>query len=311
MRKRFIKQVTIVLSKAALAASSASASEMCWRQAEIDAAKVRNMQTVLMVAALECGNTGFAADRAYNDFVAQNRGSLHGYNDSLREYFQRAYGEVEGRRTYDRFTTALANRQSRSALDSGNFCRNAEMLGRLAVDSDQRGVLALASDIEERPYGVGMSCDEAVEQAPRVAYTEATLPDRLPEPPFGNSRPVSVAIPDPVAVPEAIPAVAIAPPVAASVVRPAAIAVADAPVPVAAPVIMSAVAVAPPPAAEPTAAPVAVARPVQVAARSDPAAALVAAAEALKLAAEAMRDANAAPADAAPVIRERVHARKL
>lgn len=342
MRKLYAVKLAVLASIAIVPLAQAQSSAACWRQAEIDAARMRNVQTVLMVSALECRTSAFAADRLYNDFVAQNRSNLQGHNDTLRAHFFRAFGEVEGRRAYDRFTTSLANRQSRESNDNSGFCRNAETLGRLAVASDPHGVLALASDLEERPYGVSASCDEA---ADRPRLTPAVLPDSTgpeamapesagpedaqPQDQADEERdapapaqvatsapaPLSAEAVAPVAVPVPVALAAAAPlptpaaaPVAAPLPAPVAIAMASPapaalPVPSPTPVAVPAVAVAPP-----VAAPAALAKPV--AARADPAAALAAAADALKAAAEAMREANAAPADAAPVIRERLPAAK-
>lgn len=309
MRNVFGFKLALIASLASVSVAQAQTNATCWKQAETDAARVRNVQTVLMIAALECKTSSFAADRLYNDFVAKNRSTLQGHNDALRSYFFRASGEVEGRRAYDRFTTSLANRQSREAYDNTQFCRNAEMLGRLAIGSDPRGVLALASDMEERPYGVGASCDEG---AARPLMREAVLPEVDRYGPVPLAAPVedddraapspSVSIADPVAAPAMVAPLAAPEPIP----QPVAHVEVVAPSAILEPAVMPAVAVVAP-AAERAPAP----KVIPVAARADPAAALAAAAEALKLAAEAMRDANAAPADAAPVIHERVTTKKL
>ena len=291
------------------------------------------MQTFLMVAALECRSSSIPAERLYNDFVQQNRTSLHGYNDSLREHFFRASGMVEGRAAYDHFTTALANRQSRTATDDGRFCEDAEMLGRLAADSDAQGVLALAGDLSERPFGVGASCDETRREQPRAFPALAALPPRDPEPPLApveveqdvrGEPPVVMPVAEQDAPPAPASASAEVAPADLSVAEPAPVIVAGPPVavpavavpvvvaaaPVPAPVLVAVAKPAPVAAPEPAPAKAVPVKVVAVSARTDPAQALAAAAEALRIAAEAVARANEAPVDAAPVIHERVRAAK-
>lgn len=277
------------------------------------------MQSLLMVAALECGRGGFGQDAQYDNFVRANRSSLINFNDSIKIYYTRAYGPIEGRAAYDHFTTALANRHANRAASSPDFCNSAASLLRLASEARPSELVALASDVEERPFGVGLSCDEARQIAPQ---------DRLPPPVYDayaqtavreDDNAVAVALPDlepPTAPPlyrevrppvvDAIPAAAAAPepplavvpveaPRAPAPLEPMPVAVAAAE-PTPPPALVRAAAVVPPPA-------------------TSPAAALAAAAQALQAAAEALRASATAtadaPADAAPVIRERVPARKL
>lgn len=81
----------------------------CWaRQDTAAAAKVRELQTMLMVGALRCRATGIDILAGYNAFVSAHRQTIAAMNDRLKAHFASS-GPIEGQRRYDRFTTALAN----------------------------------------------------------------------------------------------------------------------------------------------------------------------------------------------------------
>lgn len=86
-----------------------AATSDCWSAQEVSAAKVRDLQTMLMVAGLRCRGTGSDVLAAYNRFVVTNRSAIVDVNNRLKAHFNTAYGPTEGQRSYDRFTTALAN----------------------------------------------------------------------------------------------------------------------------------------------------------------------------------------------------------
>jgi len=292
----------------------------------MNAAKVRNLQSQLMVAALECSNSGLSGDRLYDRFVSTNRNALTGFNDSIKLYFVRAYGEAEGRRAYDHFTTALANRQATRAATTDGFCRSADTLMRLALDARPTELIALANDVEERPFGVGATCDEARDlradsPAPSsniaLANPEpmpAPEPIYAPEPRYADAdtrrsydavdTDAARAEPARYDPPLSAPLPASAPIVAASVpiAVPAVAVVAPAPAPIAAPVVAVAAA---------TPIPVKVVK-IASSPRATPAEALAAAVQALQAATEALKASAVAtpvaaevPVDAAPVIHER------
>ena len=105
------------LAIATIAGQATAASNDCWAAQETSAAKVRDLQSMLMVAALRCRTSGVDVLASYNQFVRNNREALVATNSRLKVHFNTAYGPVEGQRAYDRFTTALAN--AYGAGDSG------------------------------------------------------------------------------------------------------------------------------------------------------------------------------------------------
>ena len=90
-------------------AQAAAQGEDCWSAQEVSAARVRDLQSMLMVAALRCRNSGVDVLSVYNRFVSANRSVIANFNTTLKQHFNRTSGPVEGQRGYDRFTTALAN----------------------------------------------------------------------------------------------------------------------------------------------------------------------------------------------------------
>ena len=132
----------------AFAAGEAGAAVSdCWSAQEVSAAKVRDMQTMMMVAGLRCRTTGTDVLASYNRFVVRHRAAITEVNGRLKAHFNAAYGQVEGARNYDRFTTALANAYGAGGSGADNCADMASLADRAAA---ARGGLELASLAEER-----------------------------------------------------------------------------------------------------------------------------------------------------------------
>jgi hypothetical protein len=86
----------------------AHAAIACWDQQHADAAKIRDLQSKLMVATLRCQAMGINVLSAYNDFVRSSRDTLAIANDQLRQQFAFSFGKTADKQ-YDSFATALAN----------------------------------------------------------------------------------------------------------------------------------------------------------------------------------------------------------
>ena len=96
----------------------------------MDAAKVRDLQSRLMVATLRCQAMGVDVAGAYNRFVAANRATLQGANGVLMAQFRAGSG-ARAQVHYDRFATALANIYGDDATDR----RSAPRRRRLADEA--------------------------------------------------------------------------------------------------------------------------------------------------------------------------------
>lgn len=105
---------------AALLATPAQAN--CWSKETIAAAKVREFETMLMVSALRCRNSGHDFLAKYNHFVRQGRPVLAHANEKLRTHFVTIHGAGRGLNHYDGFVTSIANRYG--AGTEGLSCRD-------------------------------------------------------------------------------------------------------------------------------------------------------------------------------------------
>ena len=109
MMSRIGHAVAAMAGAALLLASAPANAAGCWAKGDAAvAAKVRELQTMLMVGALRCRATGIDILPSYNAFVSTHRKTIAAMNDRLKAHFASS-GPTEGQRRYDRYTTALAN----------------------------------------------------------------------------------------------------------------------------------------------------------------------------------------------------------
>ena len=90
----------------------------CWNSTQVAAAKVRDLQSRLMVATLRCQAMGADVTEPYNRFVRANRETIQGANAVLLAQFRTGFGSSLGQTQYDRFATALANIYGADATDA-------------------------------------------------------------------------------------------------------------------------------------------------------------------------------------------------
>lgn len=139
-----------ILACAGGAASPVAAA--CWEAEEYEAARMRDLQTVLMVSALKCGRADPEMPLAYNKWVGRAKAKLLAGEQKLLAHFVREGDQSR----YDKFTTALANRYSEYAEDP-RFCARAKKL--LDADEKNNGVLEeIALLINSKPNGVEEVC---------------------------------------------------------------------------------------------------------------------------------------------------------
>jgi hypothetical protein len=104
------------------AQAATPASKACQSAAEINAERVRQIQTEFMVAALKCRKDAQAGvlDR-YNAFVRKFSPELVKQSNVLQAYFKRGYGAGYLKR-YDSYITRLANEMSMRGQHTANYC---------------------------------------------------------------------------------------------------------------------------------------------------------------------------------------------
>lgn len=121
-----------------IGASPVLADDSCIKPNELEADKMRFVQTQMMVAALQCrtnadeaGGAGGAMPRIYNSYIKANRNHLLESERHLMSYIQR-----EKRGTFTRYLTEVANRVSLASLDTPDFCDKMTKAGEKALRMD-------------------------------------------------------------------------------------------------------------------------------------------------------------------------------
>jgi len=121
------KNMLLAATVAAVVAAPIQAA--CWKADEASAAGVRELQSMLMVAALRCQVSGHPMMDDYNAFVSSNRSAIGAMNDRIKAHFIRAFGPAGGQRAYDSFTTSMANGYG-AASSGADVCADADSLAR-------------------------------------------------------------------------------------------------------------------------------------------------------------------------------------
>jgi hypothetical protein len=111
----------------------APASAGCWTQTEVAAAKVREMQTRLAIAARQCGAGNIDIVASYNRFLAAKQAALGVADERLRGHFLAAESD-EGARAYARYNAALELAYG-AATASGDSCAEAAALAKEAASA--------------------------------------------------------------------------------------------------------------------------------------------------------------------------------
>ena len=147
MRKDLLKGVLGLAAAALLVPQPADAAMSCWNRDQAAAAKIRNLQSQLMVATMRCKAMGIDVLTDYNDFVRVNRSTLQAANGVIKAQFADGFGAEEAQTFYDRFTTALANAYGADPTD-GAICEETALAAREAVAAN--GDIPLLLELAER-----------------------------------------------------------------------------------------------------------------------------------------------------------------
>jgi hypothetical protein len=95
--------------------------------------KVRELQSILMVGALQCrAVAGSTVIADYNRFIAAHKVALANHSNALRAYFMHASAK-SGATAFDQFATRLANAHAQAASGAG-FCNMIGQLVQTAAD---------------------------------------------------------------------------------------------------------------------------------------------------------------------------------
>lgn len=103
----------------ALVITAAPARAACWKPDQVAAAKVRDLETMLMVSALRCRNSADDFMARYNGFVVASRPALAAVNTTLRGHYEASMPKAAALNAYDRFVVRIANRYGGGAEGLG------------------------------------------------------------------------------------------------------------------------------------------------------------------------------------------------
>ena len=138
----------LIATAAALAASSLVTSapaqaQACWGPQAVDAAKLRNLDIMLMVTALRCrtGADNFQSD--YYKFSAAHQAELNRANGVIRAQFAGA-GPAAANRALDKMSVVIAN--SYGMGHPGMGCKQLRQVTRDLAGAKGPGTLLAAAD---------------------------------------------------------------------------------------------------------------------------------------------------------------------
>jgi hypothetical protein len=161
-----MRKMTKILKKAVLGAVlmavSVQPAQACWTNAAQDAAKIKHLNTMLMVTALRCRNTIDNFLPSYNQFVVKHNSLIGAQNAELRHYLSATYGARGAESALDRMSIGYANSygNGHKEMDCGQL---KDLATRLA--SEHHGVLTMAAVADVNVVG--------------TSWTGATCPKRM------------------------------------------------------------------------------------------------------------------------------------
>jgi hypothetical protein len=173
--RTFTKGAAGLVAAASLLASVPAAAAGCWKAEGATAAKVRDLQSRLMVATLRCRAIGADIEGSYSSFVRSNREAIQAANAVLKAQF--ATGDRLGERAYDSFATALANQYGADAT-TPELCQAAAAAAEdaAAAGGDVARLLAVADRLGPPPPLPGGPCEAGFASAMHAVV------DTMPEP---------------------------------------------------------------------------------------------------------------------------------
>lgn len=151
-----MKKVVLAIMAATVPVAPAQAA--CWTADQVSAAKVRDLDTMLMVASLRCRHTNVAVLTSYNAYVVRHRKPLVQVNDVLRNHY--AGGDKKAAMmAYDNYVTKIANRYGAGAEGLG--CDDMQsIVEALSAEQPQiEALIAVAERAGVKPYIDAEQCE--------------------------------------------------------------------------------------------------------------------------------------------------------
>ena len=136
----------------------AHAAMGCWDQSHAAAAKIRDLQSRLMVATMRCRAFGMDVLSEYNEFVRANRTTIQDANGLIKSQFAKGYGPA-GQNRYDSFTTSLANAYGGDETSESVCAQTAALASEaVAAAGNVDRLLDIADRLGSRPELPGGEC---------------------------------------------------------------------------------------------------------------------------------------------------------
>jgi len=127
-----------------------TAQAACWSQPEVAAAKVKQLDTMLVVSALRCRNSQSDFMSSYNRFATRHRGNLAVASVMLQKHFGSAHA-------FDHYIISGANRYGAGV--EGMSCADLATIARTATE--EQSTLEAVANLAERS-GVDPMLDGAM-----------------------------------------------------------------------------------------------------------------------------------------------------
>ncbi len=154
MKKAYL--AAAVLAATSLVGTMPAQAQSCWGPEAVNAAKLRNLDIMLMVTALRCRMGADNFQPEYYDFSAAHQAELNLANGVLRAQFTGA-GITVANRALDRMSTSIANSFGMGHPDLG--CHELRQITRDLANTGISGALLDAADaMVGAPMIPGGSC---------------------------------------------------------------------------------------------------------------------------------------------------------
>lgn len=147
-----------IISFGILAALSTQPAQACWSNAAQDAAKIKHLNTMLMVTALRCRSTSDNFLPQYNRFVTKYSSLIGSQNNQLRNHLSATYGARGAEGALDRMSIGYAK-----SYGTGHKAMDCRQLKDLAdkLATETHGVMSMVAVADASVIGQswsGASC---------------------------------------------------------------------------------------------------------------------------------------------------------
>jgi hypothetical protein len=154
MKKAYL--AAAMLAATSLVVATPGQAQSCWGSEAVNAAKLRNLDIMLMVTALRCRMGADDFQPEYYDFSAAHQSELNLANGVLRAQFAGS-GETAANRALDKMSTSIANGYGMGHPEMG--CHELRQVTRDLASTEVQGALLDAADaLVGAPAIPGGSC---------------------------------------------------------------------------------------------------------------------------------------------------------